>query len=382
MAAKKTPTKKKAPKKSLASWFLLLANLVVVMMLLASYAAWYISPVKACPLAFAGLFYPIILFINLFFIILWMVFLKKYFLISLIVVVMGYQPFRSFVGMGGQGHLGDPAGKLKVMTYNVRLFDLYNWKNESSKTTRNAIFDLISAESPDILFLQEYYSGYGKKADFADSICQKSGYGYHYVELVDQQVRSIPYGLATFSKYPLFNFRKLSFDNSRVNFLQACEMLVNDDTVTLMNLHFESIRFGQEDYNFVSDMANAPQPNENFKQNSGIIISKLKSAFQRRAKQADKVAAYLAESKYPVLLAGDFNDTPVSYAYKRIYSQLDDAFVDAGDGVGRTYAEHIPFLRIDYLFHSKAFTTQNIHVIKVQHSDHFPVTAHFNFSGK
>ena len=44
--------------------------------------------------------------------------------------------------------------KLKVMSFNVRLFDLYNW---SQNEKQNQIISFIKKENPDIICFQEYY---------------------------------------------------------------------------------------------------------------------------------------------------------------------------------------------------------------------------------
>jgi hypothetical protein len=180
---KKKPAKKAKGKSSLATKFMVVVNLVFVALLLSSYLSLYISPELFWPIAFSGLAYPVFLIFNLFFVLFWIGFFKKYFLLSLITILLGYNQIITFYNFSGSGPKLSFGNTIKVMTYNVRLFDLYNWRNDSSKLTRNAIFGLIDTESADILCLQEYYSGAGKGADFADTISLKSGYKYRSVEL-------------------------------------------------------------------------------------------------------------------------------------------------------------------------------------------------------
>jgi len=263
------------------------------------------------------------------------------------------------------------------MSYNVRLFDLYNWRNESSKSTRSAIFDLIKSESADILFLQEYYSGAGKIADFGDTISLNSGYKYSSVELINKDKKGLPYGLAIFSKYPVIQSRRLTFSNSRVNFCQWCDVNTGKDTLRIMNVHLESVKFGKEDYNFVSEITSTPTANENLKKGTRAIIGKMREAFIKRAAQVETIASFIKESPYPVILCGDFNDTPVSYSYRQIANKLNDSFVEAGTGLGQTHSQMIPMLRIDYIFHSDALKALEHRVIDKDFSDHYPVVTRF-----
>ena len=315
---KKKPVKKVKGKMSLATKIMVAVNLIFIGLLVSSYLSLFVSPVKFWPLSFTGLAYPLILLSNLFFVLFWLVFLKKYFVLSFITILLGYNQITSYIKFSGSDRKLSFENSIKVMSYNVRMFDLYNWRNESGKTTRVAIFNLIESESSDILCIQDYYNGAGKHADFADSISKQSGYKYRSVELFDKRPKALSYGLAIFSKYPIIGTKKVEFPNSSVNFCQSCDVLVGKDTIRIMNLHFESVKFGKEDYNFVSEITAAPAANENMKKGSMAILSKMKHAFMKRAVQSETVAEYIRTSPYPVILAGDFNDTPVSYSYRRL----------------------------------------------------------------
>ena len=362
---------------SLATKLMVVVNLFFICLLLCSYLSLYISPVKFWPIAFAGFAYPVFLLINIFFVLFWLVFLKRYFLLSLIVILLGYKQITTYVKFSGADKKLAFENSLKVMTYNVRLFDLYNWRSESSKLTRKAIFELIKSESADILCLQEYYSGAGKHANFADSICLKAGYKYRDVELIHGENKGLPYGMAIFSKYPIVKTYKLEFTNSKVNFCQSCDVSIGKDTIRVINLHLESIKFGKEDYNFVSEITTSPPANDQIKKGSWSILNKMKFAYIKRAAQIETVVEYIKRSPYPVLFCGDFNDTPVSYSYRQISNLLDDAFVNAGKGLGQTHTQMLPLLRIDYIFHSRALQAIEQRTIEKDYSDHFPVVARF-----
>lgn len=375
-ATKKKPGKPARNKKmSLASKLMVMINLIFVCLLLLSYLAQYISPAHFWPLAFAGLAYPVFLILNLFFVLFWLVFLKKYFILSLIAILLGYNQIRTYINFSGSDRRLILENSFKVMSYNVRLFDLYNWRSESSKLTQLAIFNLIQEESPDVLCIQDYYSGAGKHIDFADTICKKAGYKFHSIELFNKEQKGLPYGLAIFSRFPIIHTEKLVFTNSVVNFCQSVDIKIGKDTIRIMNMHLESIKFGKEDYSFVSEVASAKAANDKLKKGFMAIVGKMKSAYIKRASQIETVAEALKKSSFPLILAGDFNDTPVSYCYKQIANELDDTFVDEGNGLGQTHTQMLPLLRIDYIFHSEALKTLEHKTIDKDYSDHFPVVA-------
>ncbi|MBP7497961.1 MAG: endonuclease/exonuclease/phosphatase family protein, partial [Bacteroidales bacterium] len=106
------------------------------------------------------------------------------------------------------------------------------------------------------------------------------------------------------------------------------------------------------------------------------IISRLKRAYIKRAAQVDIVNKHIAKCTYPVIVCGDFNDTPLSYSYKSIIKskKLKDSYIEAGNGFSQTYAgTAFPSFRIDYILHSSVFKTLNYSRDKIYFSDHYPV---------
>ena len=74
-----------------------------------------------------------------------------------------------------------------------------------------------------------------------------------------------------------------------------------------------------------------------------------------------------------VLVCGDFNDTPISYAHRTIQGPLKDAYAASGCGVGVTYNENFFWFRIDNILHSANMKPINCTVDKVRYSDHYPL---------
>jgi len=140
-------------------------------------------------------------------------------------------------------------------------------------------------------------------------------------------------------------------------------------------VHFESIGLSEEDHMFVESMTNtiATDQPENITKYSKQIYNRLRRAFIYRAAQVSKIAEHIATSPHPVILAGDFNDTPMSHVYHQIAQHLNDAF-RSGLGMGRTYMIAVPGFRIDYIFYSDEFTPFNFKTEARPYSDHFPVS--------
>ena len=84
----------------------------------------------------------------------------------------------------------------------------------------------------------------------------------------------------------------------------------------------------------------------------------MKKSYKERASQIKIIEQNMKESPYPIIICGDFNDTPLSYTYKKIKSNLIDSFTISGSGIGDSYVK-IPMLRIDYIFHDNKFKSYN-----------------------
>ena len=139
-------------------------------------------------------------------------------------------------------------------------------------------------------------------------------------------------------------------------------------------MHLQSIAFIKEDYKFIEAIQNNKET-ENIEPSKNII-KRLKRAFIKRSSQANLIAAHIEDCDYPVIVCGDFNDTPNSYCYKTISNKLNDAFVSSGNGFGRTYTGIFPSFRIDYILYSNAFKSYKYKTIQKKFSDHYPVSTY------
>jgi endonuclease/exonuclease/phosphatase family metal-dependent hydrolase len=237
------------------------------------------------------------------------------------------------------------------------------------------MMDLIRKESPDIICLQEYYNGKKSQSNYADTILRSGKCKYHYDAYIHNGKKELPFGLITFSKYPILAARKVQYSNTYQSYCIVVDIALPNDTVRVINTHLESIRFGKEDYLFVNDLSANTGKADDPRQGSRVILSKIKHAFQKRGSQADELSEMIKNSPYKVILCADLNDTPSSYAYRKINSSLNDAFKEAGSGIGQTYTGFLPILRIDYIFADRSFRIAEYRTINNKLSDHYPIVS-------
>jgi len=351
-------------------------NILAVIALLCAYAASYISPARYWIFAFFGLAYPYLLLLNLLFVLVWLLFWKRFIWISIIVILLGFNQILSILQFRKASAQNVPAGSMKILSYNVHsLYEIH--KSKGKIRTLSKVTDFLVQQSPDILCIQEFFL----RSEDSLKVLQKFTGGLHtdhysiknYVEIKDK--RKI-FAIATFSRYPITGMGHLRISNRNI-FAIYTDLAMGRDTIRVYNIHLESIRFGRNDYSFYAQLTDqVKEPDDNFDLSEGVfkIFSKLKKAFVIRANQVDVLKENIARSPYPVIVCGDFNDTPASYTYHQMTSGLHDSFCKAGTGfLGSTYAGNFPSFRIDYILYDDAFTSFNYSKSSIDLSDHYPV---------
>lgn len=372
MAARKG--KKRKP--GFFSHLFIILNLGAVLTLLLSYAAFHINPEHFWPLIFFGMAYPALVVINALFIMFWLVRRRWWFLASLLAIFAGYNHLRAYYRIIGNDQVPLGSKSLKVMSYNVRYFDRYSWVHEENTKTRNKIFDLIASESPDIVCFQEFYNDKSAVFSTVDSLKGPLGYPYCHTAYALVKSNQQSYGIATFSRFPIIKRDAYSFSNNIYNFATLTDIVVEDDTFRVFNIHFESIRLSEEDRMFINDLSRQVDNQDVTMEKYKRIFQKIKFAAVLRSTQAKEIRSMIADSPYPVIVCTDMNDIPLSYAYKQLTTHMKDAFAESGKGLGNSYIGFLPAFRIDYIFYDPFFESRAYRTLPDKLSDHYPILTH------
>jgi endonuclease/exonuclease/phosphatase family metal-dependent hydrolase len=351
---------------------ILVVNILFLIALSLSYLSVHISPEKIWILPFFGLLYPFLIMINLFFLIYWILRQRWLFLIPAVFILAGWNHLERLVQFNSPGTPLANARTFKIITYNVKNLSNDN-VNLIEPKIRSKIFDFLDEENADIICLQEFAVVHPNPEAFIDSLSDRLDMPYHafiqYFEIPRKRIDAI----FTISKYPILNSGSVKKDDQH-NYALFSDLLINDDTVRLFNIHLESVRLRHEDYNFISELDLQFEENEDLKGGSRRILEKLKTAFASRASQVENLSSCISQSPYSVILCGDFNDTPNSYAYQQLTANLKDAFMESGKGFGNTYIGKLPSYRIDYVLHDDHFISWNCSRELINLSDHYPVS--------
>jgi endonuclease/exonuclease/phosphatase family metal-dependent hydrolase len=334
-------------KLSLIDKLLFTINSITAAALLLSYFSPYISPKTIPFLAIISLTVPFLIFINILFFLYWLITLKKQVFLPGLALIVGWLFPTSFYEFSEKKVLLNDD--IKVMSYNVRMFNHYKWSDDKEITQK--AFDFIQKTSSDILLLQEFY----ESPDISFTYPNK------YIKTRSKKNK---FGLAIYSKYKIINSGSLNFENSANNIIYA-DLKIKDDTVRVYNIHLESLKINPNKENFGEE-------------NSEKLLSRLQSTFKKQANQAEQFLAHEKKWNGKKIIAGDFNNTAFSWVYKKIRQNKKDAFMEAGKGFGKSFDYPFP-LRIDFIFTDNSININSFKTFDVAYSDHFPILTRINW---
>ena len=366
----------KGPKTSWINKFIWICNILAMLGLIFSLLAAYISPSTIWWLALFGLAFGPLFLCNILFFVYWILMRRKRAFVVLFLIVLSFTriPGMFRLNLSSEIEVESPEAQnsFKVMSFNVRLFNLYNWFHNVE--TKNQIFDFLKKESPDVICFQEFYSSDKKGGELKnDKKLRELLSAYSHIEYTLTLRNTDHWGIATYSKFPIIRKRSVHFQEHGGNIFIYTDIVKGKDTIRVFNTHLESVRFKWEDYKFIENLGNDEVQQDEL--DGGMkILRRLKRAYVKRANQVNVLHDTIHASPYPVLLCGDFNDTPSSFAYSILGKDLKDAFKESGRGFGTTYAGPFPSFRIDYIFHSKELQTFNYKTHKEDLSDHYAIS--------
>jgi endonuclease/exonuclease/phosphatase family metal-dependent hydrolase len=324
----------------------------------------YISPEV---FAYAGLLpflIPVILVLNFFLFAVLALAWRRSAFFPLLALAIGYK----FILISFQlNPRNEEAKGLKVLTYNAHGF----FYREMGSDESDNVFTWLADHQADVKVFQEFYQDNTSAGRNAIKIIGKEGEYEHSYHIVDGNEKRKSFGMIIFSRYPIVN-EGVVFDNKRSNGTIFADIQVGRDTIRIYNTHLESMAIEAE------SLDNYDKAKLVYRQTLG----KLHRGSLARAQQLSILYEHLSNSPHPVILMGDFNEIPYSYAYFKTSEKLVNAFEKAGRGFEFTYNRVLFFLRIDHIFADPSLIPVHFNTHReVDYSDHYPVTATFTWDG-
>ena len=326
--------------------FIFLINNVFAILLIISFFIPNLNPEKFNLVSILSLLTPVLIIINFAFILYWIVIgFKKQVILSFLVLLLSLLFIPKLYKFDNE-KVRENKERLRIMTYNVRKFNVYQWLNITN--IDNKIKDLIITENPDILCLQEYRKLETFKLNYP--------FNYNY-----RTINNVQSGLTIYSKYPIINKGSIGDERHSVDAIYA-DVVKNNDTIRIYNFRLESLGVIPNKYYFGHE-------------NSERLIKRIRRSFIFQQTQISLINNHINNCKHKVILTGDLNNTAYSWAYKNIKSEMKDTFIIKGNGFGKTY-EFIKFpLRIDYIFVDDDITVIDHQNLRQKFSDHYPIVA-------
>ena len=312
---------------------LFFVNSVILLLLLISYLAPKIHPDFFWHISLLGILFPFLLILNTLFAVYWIISWRKYFWANIVIIVLGLPYIDNTIAnqknildqkkfsqlQKNKKHQFDQL--INLMSFNVRLFNQN--ENIDDDKIEKKIVEMIKEKKPDVLCLQEFNLTESTKELFD---------AFNYKKNNDNK-------LQIFTNYRVIKSGYIKSKN-----ICIYKDIVLNDTIRVYNIHLQS--------NWVKTM---------------------KSSYQNRVNEALKIKKHINKSPFPVIVCGDFNDTPLSYTYSTLKKGLADSFQESGIGIGNSYVS-IPTLRIDYILHSQKYESYNYKKLKYKFSDHYPIS--------
>jgi endonuclease/exonuclease/phosphatase family metal-dependent hydrolase len=362
-------------KKSLPAFskLLFLLHILLSIYTLLAYLCVYIPPALFWPAGFISLSIPIILLGHFFLFIYWLLQAPSKALLPIVVVLLGFPLHKRTLSLHFNNPEPIPEQSFKVLSYNARMFNLYE---EKKKFRSNEIISWVTENDADIKCIQEFYNRDNSKIfNTITKISAKSEYRYYMTPLFEGLSNKRGFlGVAIFSKYPIIGYGDIDFGKRNLNKGVYADIKIKKDTVRIFNVHLHSMSIRTDSLFTIDDYAN-------FKENYLDAVRRLKRGFVTRDHQISMLADHIKASPHPVIVCGDFNDVPYSYTYQKMRDMLNNAFEEAGRGFGFTYNGKLFFLRID-----NQFIDEQVNVIdfkthrNVPFSDHFPISATYSLT--
>lgn len=327
---------------SIIDKLIFIINNLMAFALVLSYILPFISPEKFAQLAILSLLVPLLIIINVGFLIFWMIKFKIQFLLSFFVLLVGFKYVNTLYKIPTK-QLTAENNAISLMSYNVKMFNLYQWIDD--KTINSKIVSFLNSENPDILCLQEYHASEEKNIH----------YKYQYIKTNEDRSKI---GQAIFSKYRIINSGSLNFKNSGNNAIFA-DIVIDKDTIRVYNIHLESLRIN-------------PFKEYFGEQDTQRMRLRFEKAFKKQVAQTQLILEHQKTTTLKTIICGDFNNTSFSWVHRQLKMGKNDAFDEFGTGFGQSFDYPFP-LRIDFILVDEKIDITQFKTFEVNYSDHFPI---------
>lgn len=341
--------------------------ITIVMAALSFYASYarFFNPQTYLFASIVGLFTLVFVVVNIFLSIYWASKLRAWFFVSFSTILMLTPYISTMYQFPFKSHPPYNERDLCIVTYNVHSFNYTG----SYKTNFKDISFLICEKNPDIICFQEIWFDNFLSLD---SISKYLDMPYYSVGENGLGVKDY----AIFSKYPILSTEHQKYKNTH-NGSMFCDISIKEKIIRVVNCHLQTSNINQKKQE-IEDLKQIFAPRI-FAKAIQNLFKTITNNSSHRSKQALAINEIVQNTKYPIFVCGDINETPSSFVYSEVKGDLKDGFKEAGKGFGATYKKLFGLIRVDYIFHSSEVECVNYLVEKADYSDHHPVFGFYSF---
>lgn len=327
-----------------------------------------LNPVTWGWMAEGGFAFPFFLLFNLVAMVFWTLVKLRYVLIPVVGMLICYGPIMLYTPVNRPSDT--PEDCIRVLSYNTcYMGDGYDVPHDKTVSdARKQMFQMFADNKADIVCLQEAFYNDAIDKEMNEVLGSRLPYRDTIINAPENTT------VMLMSQYPIKKKEKIEII-SKGNVCGAFTIDMNGKDVLVCNLHLETNAFSAEEKDNFKDVIKGNQGKKAIAHESKFVIQKLAHAAKIRAPQAQCVASFLRmHAGVPVILCGDFNDIPISYAHRTIAKDLTDCYVATALGPGYTFCHHGMRVRIDNIMCSEHFTPYGCRVIDdIFVSDHYPI---------
>ena len=337
----------------------------VVIMLLVGFSD-RVYPADHPLISTIGMGLPFLLVANMFFLVFWLIFKWIRAWIPVAGFLLAYIPISIYLPLNLSPSPADDA--VKLVSYNVCSYGgNYKYENGFAK-----VLDYLAESHADIVCLQEDNDSWRR---YAFQEYEKKGLIYNDTVVLRQDQLSFNC-LGIHTRFPIVKRERIPYETASSNGSAAWWLKIGNDTVIVVNNHFESCHLNQEDRRQYRQMLHGEMNKDSIRAESQLLMVKLAEANAKRSVQVETVCQYVEDhiDDYPVIVCGDFNDNPISYSRHAMSERLQDCFVKTGRGLGLSYNQKAFSFRIDHIFCSSDIAPSDCFVdSEMDASDHYPI---------
>ncbi|MEJ1239558.1 hypothetical protein WBG78_15585 [Chryseolinea sp. T2] len=291
-------------------------------------------------------------------------------LFYLVPMVIGFPYMVSTIGVKSYFQQADPsATSFTLLDYNLSNFHMKGEFSQQKLDSATELYDMVLNPETDVQCYQEFMNyPWSKTGNIIQRLTELNRNFYFSMDPDARYADWARAGTLIVSKFPIIARGDVLEGTAGFNRVSYVDIVVQSDTVRIVNVHLHSMglgRFDPRERSRLKDMGRA----------TGIILRKLKEGVFERSNQAQQLSRFVENSPYPVVCAGDYNDMPYAYTYRYLRKYMKNAFEESGRGFGFTYnGGTLRVLRIDNQFYRGPLRSIELKTrYDLPYTDHFPV---------